>query len=208
MIVVSAREGRLLRQSPGGRLEAYAELAPLAEGLWNEIVIDGRGNTYVNGPCLALVSADGRGRRLADGFAFPNGMAITPDNRTLIVAESHGRRLTAFDIAADGGLANRRIWADLGDGVPDGICIDAEDCVWCADVPNRRCVRVREGGEVVQTVALDRAGFACMRGRPERRTLYIAAAQWFGMERMGEMTGTGQVVSLEVDIPGAGWPYA
>ncbi|MDB5479735.1 MAG: gluconolaconase [Caulobacteraceae bacterium] len=208
MIVVSAREGRLLRQSPGGGLDAYAELAPLADGLWNEIVIDGRGAAYVNGGCLALVTADGRARRLTDGFAFPNGMAITPDNRTLIVAESHGRRLTGFDIAADGGLANRRVWADLGDGVPDGICIDAEGCVWYADVPNRRCVRVREGGEVVRTVALDRGAFACMLGGPDRRTLYIAAAQWFGMERMAEMAGTGQVVSLDVDIPGAGWPYA
>ncbi|HLZ85435.1 MAG TPA: SMP-30/gluconolactonase/LRE family protein [Caulobacteraceae bacterium] len=207
MIVVSAREGRLLRQSPGGGLQPYAELAPLAEGLWNEIVIDGRGNAYVNGGCLALVTPDGRARALADGFAFPNGMAITPDNRTLIIAESHGRRLTAFDIAADGALGGRRVWADLGDGFPDGICIDGEGCVWYADVPGRRCVRVREGGEVVATVTLDRGGFACMLGGPERRTLYITAAQWFGMDRMGEMAGTGQVVSLEVDVPGAGWPY-
>ena len=208
LIVVSAREGRLLRQGRGGELEGYAELAPLAEGLWNEIVIDGLGNAYVNGGCLALVTPDGRTRRVADSFAFPNGMAITPDYRTLIVAESHGRRLTGFDIAADGGLANRWVWADLGDGVPDGICIDAEGCVWYADVPNRRCVRVREGGDVVRTVALDRGGFACMLGGPERRTLYITAAQWFGMDRMGEMAGTGQVLSLEIEIPGAGWPYA
>ncbi len=208
LIAVSAREGRLLRQASGGSLGDYAELAPLAEGLWNEIVIDGRGNAYVNGGCLALVTPDGQARRVADSFAFPNGMAITPDNRTLIVAESHGRRLTGFDIAADGGLANRRVWADLGDGVPDGICIDAEGCVWYADVPNHRCARVREGGEVLRTIALDRGGFACMLGGPERRTLYITAAEWFGMERMGEMAGTGQLLSLDVDIPGAGWPYA
>jgi sugar lactone lactonase YvrE len=208
LIVVSARDGRLLRQAPDGGLEAYAELAPLGEGLWNEIVIDGRGAAYVNGGCLALVTPDGQARRVADSFAFANGMAITPDNRTLIIAESHGRRLTGFDIAADGGLANRRVWADLGDGFPDGICIDAEGCVWYADVPNQRCVRVREGGEVVRTVALDRGGFACMLGGPGRRTLYITAAQWFGMERMGEMAGTGQVLSLDVDVPGAGWPYA
>ena len=109
LIAVSAREGRLLRQNPSGNLDAYAELAPLAEGLWNEIVIDGRGNTYVNGGCLALVTPDGQAKRVAESFAFPNGMAITPDNRTLIVAESHGRRLTGFDIAADGGLSNRRV---------------------------------------------------------------------------------------------------
>ncbi len=84
---------------------------------------------------------------MADGVAFPNGMAVTPDNSTLIVAESYGRKLTAFDIEVDGGLSNRRVWADLGDGVPDGICLDAENAVWYADVPNKRCVRVREGGK-------------------------------------------------------------
>ena len=96
-------------------------------------------------------------------------MAVTPDNSTLIVAESFARRLTAFDIAADGSLSNRRVWADLGDGVPDGICIDAEDAVWYADVPNKRCVRVREGGEVLQTIELDRACFACMLGGADER---------------------------------------
>jgi sugar lactone lactonase YvrE len=78
-------------------------------------------------------------------------MAITPDNLTLIIAESHGKRLTTFDIAADGSLSNRRVWAELGNGVPDGICIDAQNAVWYAYVPNKRCVRVREGGEVLQT---------------------------------------------------------
>ena len=91
-------------------------------------------------------------------------MLVTPDNSTLIVAESYAKRLTAFDIAADGGLSNRRVWADLGDGVPDGICLDAEGAVWYADVPNRRCVRVREGGEVLQTIELDRGCFACALG--------------------------------------------
>src|SRR6185503_19534585 len=98
---------------------------------------------------------------------FPNGMAIMPDNRTLIVAESHGKRLTAFDIDPSGGLSNRRIWADLGAGVPDGICIDGEHAVWYADVPNKRCVRVREGGEILQTIDVDRGCFACMLGRSD-----------------------------------------
>ena len=101
---------------------------------------------------IALVTPDGSVRQVADGIAFPNGMAVTPDNSTLIVAESYGNRLTAFDIAADGSLSNRRVWADLGDGVPDGICLDAEGAVWYGDVPNKRCVRVREGGEVLQTI--------------------------------------------------------
>lgn len=207
LVVVQAREGRLLRQEPDGTLAVYAELAPLAEGLWNEIVVDGRGNAYVNGPRLALVTPDGRARAMAEGFAFPNGMAITPDNGTLILAESHARQLTAFDIAADGGLFGRRVWADLGDGFPDGICIDAEGLVWYADVPNRRCVRVGEGGQVARTVALDRGGFACMLGGPERRTLYVTAAQWFGMDAMERMAGTGQVLAVDVETPGAGWPY-
>ena len=118
---------------------------------------------------IALVTPDGAARQVADGIAFPNGMAVTPDNSTLIVAESYGKRLTAFDIAADGSLSNRRVWADLGDGVPDGICLDAEGAVWYADVPNQRCVRVREGGEVLQTIELDRGCFACMLGGAGRQ---------------------------------------
>src|SRR5436309_8439636 len=99
-------------------------------------------------------------------------MAVTPDNSTLICAESYGRKLTAFDIAPDGSLSDGRVWADLGDGVPDGICIDAEGAVWYGDVPNRRCVRVREGGEVLETIELDRGCFASMLGGPDRRTLF------------------------------------
>ena len=155
----------------------HADLNGLSARGWNEIVVDGRGNAYVNGPgfdvfagaafapgLIALVTPKGAVRQVADGVAFPNGMAVTPDNATLIIAESYANRLTAFDIAADGSLSNRRVWADLGDGGPDGICLDAEGAVWYADVPNKRCVRVREGGEVLQTIALDRGGFACMLG--------------------------------------------
>jgi len=109
---------------------------------------------------VALVTPDGAARVVADGIAFPNGMVVTPDDATLIVAESYAKRLTAFDIAADGSLSDRRVWADLHDGVPDGICLDAENAVWYGDVPNKRCVRVREGGEVLQTVELDRGCFA------------------------------------------------
>jgi sugar lactone lactonase YvrE len=105
-------------------------------------------------------------------------MAVTPDNSTLIVAESYSRKLTAFEIAADGRLDNRRVWADLGDGVPDGICIDRDGAVWYADVPNRRCVRVREGGEVLQTIELDRGCFACMLGGADGATLFLIAREW------------------------------
>jgi sugar lactone lactonase YvrE len=203
MLVVASGERRLLRQAPNGELQPFANLG--SEG-WNEIVVDGRGNTYVNGPKLLLVTPHGQANAQAEGFAFPNGMAVTPDNGTLILAESHAHRLTAFDIAVDGSLSNRRVWAELGGGTPDGICIDETGAVWYADVPNRCCRRVREGGEVLDQVALDRGGFACMLGGADRCTLYITAARWFGMDRMLEMHGTGEVQALAAPVAGAGWP--
>src|SRR5213079_3195823 len=132
-------------------------------------------------------------------------MAVTSDNATLIVADSYRHSLVAFDIGADGGLSSRRVWADLGDGTPDGICLDAEGAVWYADVPNRRCIRVAEGGRVLRTVELDRGGFACALGGPDGRTLFIVAAEWRGMPEMVPH-GTGVVLAAEVDVPGAGWP--
>ncbi len=153
-----------------------------------------------------MVSFDGAARQVADGIAFPNGMAVTPDNSTLIIAESHGKKLTAFDIGAEGGLSSRRVWADLGDGVPDGICIDADNAVWYADVPNKRCVRVCEGGEVLQTISVDRGCFACMLGGVDKRTLFIMAAEWHGFEKMMAGLGTGRVLTVEAPAPGVGWP--
>jgi len=143
---------------------------------------------------------------VADGLAFPNGMAITPDNATLIVAESYAQRLTAFDLAPDGSLSNRRVWADLSDGAPDGICLDAEGAVWYADVPHQRCVRVRAGGQVLQTVNLDRGCFACMLGGPGDRTLFMLAAEWHGAAAMAGAPRTGQLLFVEAPAPGAGWP--
>jgi sugar lactone lactonase YvrE len=219
LLIVSASDRRLLRREPDGSLVTHADLAGLSRYPWNEIVVDGRGNAYVNNigfdfspaaqpgrGSLALVTPDGSARQVADQLAFPNGMVVTPDNSTLILAESYANRLTAFDIAADGSLSNRRIWAALGDGVPDGICLDREDAVWYADVPNKRCVRVREGGEVLQTIELDRGGFACMLGGPEKRTLFIVARQWSGPESATDGSRTGQVLTAEAPAPGAGWP--
>ena len=168
---------------------------------------DGRGNTYINGPgIIAPLGPDGPARQVADGIAFPNGMAVTPDNSTLIIAESHGKRLTALDITADGSLSNRRVWADLGDGVPDGICLDAEGAVWYGDVPNRRCVRVREGGEVLQTIELDRGCFACALGGPDRTTLFMIATVWNGPANMFAEPRTGRVLVADAPAPGAGRP--
>src|SRR5262249_11854532 len=136
LLVVSSRDGVLLRAGPDGSMRTHADLTGISNRVWNEIVVDGRGNAYVNGTgvdltagekfspgMIALVTADGSARCVADGIAFPNGMAVTPDGASLIVAESYGRKLTAFDITPDGGLSKRRVWADLGDGAPDGICL-------------------------------------------------------------------------------------
>ena len=220
LVLVSSQDARLLcREADDGALVPYADLSAVSRG-WNEIVVDGRGNAYVNGGgfdlmageafapgIIALVTPDGSARQVADGIAFPNGMAVTPDNSTLVVAESYASRLTAFDIAADGGLSNRRVWADVGKGVPDGICLDAEGAAWYADVPNRCCVRVGEGGRVLETIDLDRGCFACMLGGPDRRTLFLVAREWYGMDP-SKGAGTGQVLTARAPVPGAGWPAA
>jgi sugar lactone lactonase YvrE len=219
LLIVSGRDRLLLRREPDGSLVTYADLTSLSDHAWNEIVVDGRGNAYVNGGgsdfvageefapgFVALVSPDGSARQVADGIAMANGMAVTPDSSTFIVAESYGNRLTGFDIAADGSLLNRRVWADLGHGVPDGICVDAENAVWYADVPNKRCVRVREGGEVLQAVDLDRGCFACALGGAEKRTLFMVATEWRGPAKAADMAGTGKVLMVGAPAPGAGWP--
>ena len=210
LLIVSGRECLLLRRELDGSLVRHADLRGLSDRAWNEIVVDGRGNVYINGGpgIIALVAPDGSARQVADRIAFPNGMAVTPDNATLIIAESHGKRLTAFDITQDGSLSNRRVWADLGSGVPDGICIDADKAVWYGDVPNKRCVRVREGGAVLQTINLDRGCFACMLGGMGNRTLFLIATEWRGMESIPEVARarTGQVLTAEAPAPGVGWP--
>lgn len=219
LLVISGREGLLLCREPDGSLVTHADLTSLSDRPWNEIVVDGRGNIYLNNigfdfpggefatGIIALVTPDGSARQVADGVAFPNGMVVTPDNATLILAESYGQRLTAFDIAVDGSLSNRRVWADLAGGAPDGICLDVENAVWYADVPNKRCVRVREGGEVLQTVDLDRGCFACMLGGVDSRTLFLMANEWGGPTNMaGGGVRTGQVLTVEAPAPRAGWP--
>jgi sugar lactone lactonase YvrE len=214
LLIVSSAEGRLLRLEPDGTLATHADLGRPG---WNDIVADGRGNAYVNGAgsnpmtgeefrpgAVFLAAPDGTVRQVADDIAFPNGMAVTPDNTTLIVADSYRHCLLAFTIGEDGTLSGRRVWADLGDGVPDGICLDAENAAWYADVPHRRCVRVAEGGAVLQTVDLDRGAFACVLAGT---TLVMAAAEWQGMTSPGLVTpASGQLQTTEVTVPGAGWP--
>jgi sugar lactone lactonase YvrE len=217
LLIVSVRDGKLLRREPDGSLVTHSDLSTVSHHPWGEMVVDGRANAYVGNlgfefpggafapGSVALVTPDGAVRQVAEGVAFPNGMAVTPDNSTLILAESYAHRLTAFDIAADGSLSSRRVWADLGDAFPDGICLDAEGAVWYADVPAKHCVRVREGGEVLQTVEVDRGCFACALGGEAGTTLFIMAAEFGGAREPGAAP-TGQVVAVQASSPGAGWP--
>jgi len=216
LLVVSSRDRRVLRRQADGSLVTHADLGSIDEHAWNDIVVDGRGNAYVNNigfdfpggefapGLVALITPDGAARKVADGLAFPNGMAVTPDNATLIVAESYGQTLTAFDIAADGDLSNRRTWAEVDDH-PDGICLDADGAVWYADVGTSRCVRVRQGGDVLGSIELDRGCFACVLGGPDRRTLFMAVNEWAGPQAMTDAR-RGQVIATEAPAPGVGWP--
>ncbi|MFB7244057.1 SMP-30/gluconolactonase/LRE family protein [Streptomyces populi] len=217
MLIVSSADGLLLRRESGGSLTTYADLGRPG---WNDIVVDGRGNAYVDRAgsdpvrgeafepgSVSLVTPDGSVREVADDIAFPNGMAVTPDGSTLIVADSYRHALVAFGIGPDGALSDRRVWAGLGEGTPDGICVDARNAVWYADVPGRCCVRVAEGGAVLDRVDLDRGGFACVLGGHDRRTLFVVAAAWRGMTEPGLVTpGSGRVLAVRVEVPGAGRP--
>ena len=133
-------------------------------------------------------------------------MAVTADGATLIVAESYANRLTAFDIAPDGSLSGRRVWAELDGGYPDGICLDTDGAAWYADVPNKRCVRVREGGEVLDTVEVDRGCFACMLGGEDGRTLFVVANEWNGPAGMAGGEPTGRVLTVAAPAARAGRP--
>jgi len=216
----------LRRVEPDGSRVRHADLSDVSPYRWSEITVDGRGHAYINSlnfdfadftevletdrapGKIALVTANGAARQVADGLAFPNGMAVTPDNGTLIVAESFAARLTAFDIAADGSLSNRHVWADV---TGDGICVDAEGAVWCSAIGTgggSAVLRVREGGEVLDRIEVDRPCYACMLGGEDGRTLFMVVAQWFGPDRMDELieAKTGQILTSRVAVPHAGWP--
>jgi sugar lactone lactonase YvrE len=219
-------DGRLLvtgdelrRQEPDGSVATHAEQRA------NEIVVDGHGAVYLNGAdfnfvageapkagYIKLVTPDGRLRQVADDIQFPNGMVITPDDRTLIISESFAGRLTAFDIEPDGGLSNRRVFA--AGLAPDGICLDAEGAVWTS-AGMSSVVRVAEGGQVLQRVDLreSRAPFALMLGGADRRTLFILTAEWReadhytkNLQRLTHGPRTGEILTLPVPVPGTGRP--
>jgi sugar lactone lactonase YvrE len=222
LLLVSGATRSVERLEPDGTLVTHADLSGAFDvQQWNEIAVDSRGNAYLNNiafdfpggefrPGLAaLATPDGAVRQVADGFGFPNGMAVTPDDSTLIVAESYAHVLTAFDITPDGSLANRRVWAHLGEAAaPDGICLDVEGAVWYADVPNRHCVRVREGGEVLQTVDTGLGCFSCALGGPDGRTLLMVVADWSKGPAMFTGDPTGRILALDVPVPAPLGPLA
>jgi sugar lactone lactonase YvrE len=218
LLVVSMLDRRLLRVN-GGAAREHADLSALATGPCNDMVVDAAGRAYVGNfgydrhrgepprtTGLARVDPDGRVSRAADDLFFPNGTVITPDGRTMIVAETQGHRLTAFDVAADGALGRRRVWAPLDEAVfPDGICLDADGAVWVADARGPALLRVLEGGRIERTISTGaRFAFACMLGGPDRRTLFACTSTGSG-PAMADLRD-GAIEAARVDVPGAGLP--
>lgn len=220
LLVVSMNDRRLLRQDGQALVEA-ADLSGLAAWPCNDMLVDGLGRAYVGNfgfdlharapfaaTSLLLVTPDGQVRVAADDMHFPNGMVLTPDGRTLVVAESYGQRLTAFDVAPDGTLGRRRVWARLeGKGVgPDGICLDAQGAIWLASPVSREVLRVKEGGEVVERIATDGQAVACMLGGDDRRTLFVLTGRVLVTPQQSLDQRSGTVWRTRVAVPGAGLP--
>lgn len=215
LLVVSVDDRRLLRRRDGA-LEVHADLAALASFGCNDLVVDGAGRAWVGASDnagiprpspseLLLVRPDGTASLAAADLAFPNGAVVTPDGGTLIVAETFGHRLTAFTIAADGSLHDRRTWADLGAALPDGICLDAEGAIWFADPGSNACVRVVEGGEERARIRTGDPCFACALGGADRSTLFLLTSGGTDYVR-NRAERPGRISVAEVDVPGAGWP--
>jgi sugar lactone lactonase YvrE len=234
LLVVSMRDRRLLRQERDGRLVEHADLSGIATGHANDMVVDRQGRAYVGNfgfdlmgggapqtARLARVDPDGAVHVAAEGLYFPNGMMITPDGKTLIVGETMGNRLSAFDIGDDGRLGPRRDWARWGDlppltdlpstlgalqMAPDGAALDAEGAVWFADAIGQRVVRMAAGGRILETRSTAPMGaFACALGGPDRRTLFVCVAPDFH-EHARRAAREAAVWATPVAVPGAGWP--
>ena len=214
LLVVSMEDRRLMRFD-GEKLHEHADLSPWATFHCNDMVVDAVGRAYVGNFGLDLhmradprpatmvrVDPDGTAQPAATDLQFPNGTVITPDGRTLIVGESFAGRLTAFDVADDGSLSSRRVWAQLDGAVPDGICLDAEGAIWVASPLSNEVLRVREGGEVTQRVALDRGAFACMLGGT---TLFICTSHSSDPVESAKQR-SGRIEAISVEVAGAGYP--
>ena len=228
LVVVSMSDRRLLQLEPSGARE-LADLSAIASFRCNDMVVDDTGRAYIGtfgfdfealrpfAPGeIILVPPDGSPRIVADGLAFPNGLAITPDKKTLIVSETLAERLTAFEIAADGSLGKRRVWAPLAGMTPDGISLDAAGAVWVASPVSSAVFRVQEGGKILEKVAVSNQAYACRLGGPGGRTLYMATSyplpSLFALrslpvpQRQAGPPPIGQILAVEVEVPGAGFP--
>lgn len=227
MLVVSMKRLQVLRQEDDG-FAVHADLSEYSRFMCNDMVVDGQGRAWVGNfgfdldgeirsrgaeavlsdfptTNLVRVDADGSVHCAAPDMAFPNGTVITPDGGTLIVAESLGMRLTAFDIAADGSLQNRRVWAQLEGRAPDGICLDADGNVWVANALAPECVLVAPGGEIVRRVETSRNCFACMLGGTDERELYMMTAEGSDHD-VAMRERSGRIESITADSPRAGCP--
>ena len=223
-LVVVSMEDRMLLRSSGDRLVPYADLSGIATFHCNDCVVDAEGRVYVGNfgfdlhgaiaagslatfrtAALAMVDTDGGVHTAATDLSFPNGSVITPDGRTLVVAETFAGNLTAFDIATDGSLSNRRVWADLGDRRPDGICLDASGAIWAANAVANECVRVAEGGQVLERIETDNLCFACMLGGPDGTSLFMLTAAASDPEASARQR-SGHILVSPVTSPHAGRP--
>jgi sugar lactone lactonase YvrE len=228
LLIVSMTDRKLLRWTAGGGLREHADLSGIATWHCNDMVVDSAGRAYVGNfgfdlddwlmtrgiedtilhsptAVLARVDPDGSVHAVADELRFPNGTVITPDGRTLIVAETVGSRLTAFDVADDGSLANRRVWCDLGGHVPDGICLDAEERIWFANPLEPACMLVAEETEVLDVIETSQTAYACMLGGDDGRTMFILTAG-SSLASVASATRTGRIEVARVEVPHAGLP--
>lgn len=220
LLVVSMADHRLMVLDRDLGLREVADITPYVGGDANDMVVDAEGRAYIGNfgfdfagggefktTTLVRVDPNGQVTVVAEDLAFPNGTVITPDGKTLVVAETFARKLTAFDIAEDGSLSGRRVWADLGPATPDGICLDQEGAIWVASPTTGQCIRVREGGEVPDRVAIEegRQAYACILGGEDRRTLYICTSEGDEADRQAGRSH-GWIEEVRVEVPGAGLP--
>jgi sugar lactone lactonase YvrE len=217
LLVVSMLDRRLLRLDPEG-LTVVADLLDMAPSHCNDMVVDSQGRAYIGNfgfdffqkerpkeTVLILVTPDGQKRVVADGLLFPNGSVITPDERTLIVGETWASRLTAFTIASDGSLTDRRVWAQLEGAAPDGICMDEEGAIWMASPTSSEVLRVCRGGTITHRIPTETQAVACMLGGTDRQTLFILSAPVVRPEK-GLAEKRGRIETCRIEIPGAGLP--
>jgi sugar lactone lactonase YvrE len=220
MLVVSMHDRKVVRREGDGQFVEHGDISHIATWHANDMVVAADGTAYVGNfgfeifpirkeprtAAIAKITATGVTSIAATGLWFPNGMVITADGRTLVVAESAAKRLSAFDIADDGAMVSQRVWGQMDSHqLPDGICLDAEGAIWIASPPSREVVRMREGGEVVERIALKQEGIACMLGGEDRRTLFILTAEQRDPDWCRK-NHTACVLAVRVEIPGVGLP--